>query len=84
MGPSPSAAALIPAGFIPSHSSCHVYTCSTYSAVNSLMCDSVAIFEDNHLVEKLLQRWSVNPQVSAAQVQLWGDALKCEKSSVTS
>lgn len=70
MGPSLSAAVLLPSGFIPSYSSCHVHTRSSYSVVNSLMCCSVTTFEDSHLVEKLLQRWSMNPGSNAALVQL--------------
>lgn len=49
----PFSCSVIPSGYIPSHSSCYVYMCSTYSVVNSLMCCSVTIFEDNHLVENL-------------------------------
>lgn len=80
-GTSPSVAVLFLSGCIPSHSSCYVYTC-TYSVVNSLLCCSVTIFEDNHLVENLLQGWSSNPENSAALRQLWGETPNCEKSSM--
>ena len=78
VGSSPSAAVILPSGSILSHSSCNVYTYSTYSVVNSLMCHSVTIFEDNHLVDKLLKRRSMNPESSLARVQWWGDTLKWE------
>lgn len=55
VGPSPSAAVLHPSGSIPSHSSCHLHTCSTYT-VNSLICHSATIFEDKYLLEKLLAK----------------------------
>lgn len=49
----PFSCSTIPSGYIPSHSSCYVYTCSTHSVVSSLMCCLVTVFENNHLVANL-------------------------------
>lgn len=75
VGPSLSLAVLLLSGFIPSYSSCRVYT---YSVADSLMGHSMALLEDNHLAEKLLQTLYMNPERRIAWVQLWGDAPKSE------